>query len=122
MTNDSAFGKWAGRCSPSLVEDLRRLADDLENVDRCLQAREPQVAMNSWTLGKRAVPCLIGRSLGHPHILDGRPAFSSELFHFDPARGVARTMSRWYRLGTRVEPEYWGERFRGKADFLEDSL
>jgi hypothetical protein len=71
--------------------------------------------MNSWTLGRRSVPCLIGRPLGHPAILDGKPACSSELFYFDPERGIARTMSRWYRLGTRVDPDYWTERLAGRS-------
>ncbi|QAS80737.1 hypothetical protein CO657_11215 [Rhizobium acidisoli] len=119
---DSALHEWFGMSRSSLIKCLRRLADDLEDVDRCEEAQAPDAAMNSWTLGKRAVPCLIGRPLGHPNISDGRPAFSSELFYFDPDRGIARTMSRWYRLGTRVEPEYWGERLRGKSSFLRDTL
>lgn len=114
--------EWLGMPHPSLVAKLRRLADDLADINGCAEAHAPEAAFNSWTLGKRVVPCLIGRPMGHPVISDGRPAFSSELFFFDPHRGIARTMSRWYRLGTRVEPEYWGERLRRKANFLEDTL
>ncbi|OWV90374.1 DUF6634 family protein [Rhizobium sp. R693] len=112
----------SGGARASLIESLRRLADDLENLDQCAEAQAPSAAMNSWTLGKRAVTCIIGRPIGHPLIYDGRPAFSSELMYFDPERGLARTMSRWYRLGTRVEPEYWSERLRGRAGLLEDTL
>lgn len=113
--------EWLGLPHPSLISKLRRLADDLAEINQCV-AQTPDAAINSWTLGKRVVPCLIGRPMGHPVISDGRSAFSSELFYLDPHRGIARTMSRWYRLGTRVEPEYWGERFRGHANFLEDTL
>lgn len=120
--SDSPFRRWFGTPPHELISNLRRLADDLENLDQRVEAQTPDAAMNSWTLGKRVVPCLIGRPLGHPIIADGRPAFSSELFYFDPDHGIARTMSRWYRLGNRVEPEYWGERLRGAPYPLEDSL
>lgn len=114
-TPDSAFVEWFGMSRASLVDCLRRLADDLENVEQCSEAQAPGAAMNSWTLGRRSVPCLIGRPLGHPVIFDGNPACSSELFYLDPERGIARTMSRWYRLGTRVDPDYWAERLAGRS-------
>ncbi len=114
--------EWLGKPDPSLVEKLRRLADDLADIERCAGAHAPDAAFNTWTLGKRVVPCLVGRAMRHPAIADGKPAFSSELFYFDPHRGIARTMSRWYRLGTRVEPEYWSERFRANSILLEDTL
>ncbi len=113
-TPDSAFVEWFGMSRASLVDCLRRLADDLEDVEQSLERQAPRAAMNSWTLGKRSVPCLIGRPLGHPVISDGKPACSSELFYLDPERGIARTMSRWYRLGTRVDPDYWSERLAGR--------
>ncbi len=114
--------EWLGRPHPSLVQKLRLLADDLADIENCIGANSPSAAFNTWTLGKRVVPCLVGRALGHPAITDGKAAFSSELFYFDPDRGIARTMSRWYRLGTRVEPEYWGERLRANSILLEDTL
>jgi hypothetical protein len=95
-----------------LIEKLRRLADDLENIDQEPAGISPQVAMTSWALGRRTAPCLIGRPVGHPNISDGRLAYSSQLFYLDMKRGIARTMSRWYSLGTRVDAEYWDERFR----------
>jgi len=114
--------EWLGRPDSALVEKLRRLADDLADLEHCHGAISPSAAFNTWTLGKRVVPCLVGRALGHPSITDGKAAFSSELFYFDPDRGIARTMSRWYRLGTRVEPEFWGERLRANSILLEDTL
>jgi hypothetical protein len=115
QSSDSLFQEWYGLPKASFVERLRRLANDLENVEQCSEAQAPGAAMNSWTLGSRSVPCLIGRPLGHPAIFDGKPACSSELFYFDPERGIARTMSRWYRLGTRVDPDYWTERLAGRS-------
>ncbi|WP_327421032.1 DUF6634 family protein [Sinorhizobium americanum] len=99
----------------SLVQRLRCLADDLECVGKHDDAPSSAVAINTWALAQRSVPCLIGRTLGHPSVGDGRPALSSELFYFDPERGIARTMSRWYRLGTRVDPDYWTERLAGRS-------
>ncbi|NKM62057.1 hypothetical protein GFL58_13705 [Rhizobium leguminosarum bv. viciae] len=110
--DDSVFRAWFGTSGAELVEKLRRLAGDLDNIDRRVDTIAPKAAMNSWALAMRSVPCLIGRPLAHPNISDGRPAYSSELFYLDPERGIARTMSRWYRLGTRVGPEYWEERLR----------
>ncbi|QRM56891.1 hypothetical protein F3Y30_11350 [Sinorhizobium sp. BG8] len=107
--SDSLIEGWFGMPRASLIEDLRKLACDLESVDGCVQAPSPSVAINSWSLARRTVPCLIGRPIGHPSIRDGKQALSSELFYFDPERGIARTMSRWYRLGTRVDPEGWDE-------------
>lgn len=107
---DSAIQTWFGMSRTSLAASLRNLADDLESIPDNLEAL-PAVAINSWALVQRPVPCLMGRTLGHPSIGDGRPALSSELFYFDPQRGVARTLSRWYRLGTSVDPGYWNERY-----------
>ncbi|AJD41707.1 MULTISPECIES: DUF6634 family protein [Rhizobium] len=112
-TSDSVFQAWFGMSRTCFIESLRCLADDLENVDQCAQALSPDVAINTWALAKRAVPCLIGRPIGHPSVADGKPAASSELFYLDPERGIARTMSRWYRLGTRVDVEYWSDRVAG---------
>ncbi|TBY07317.1 DUF6634 family protein [Rhizobium laguerreae] len=111
-----------GSVRASLIEKLRQLADDLEDVDKCLAARPPRSALNTWTTAERGVPCLVGLPLGHPILSDGKLTYSSELFYLDPHRGVARTMSRWYRLGTRVDPEFWAERLCGRAYPTEDTL
>ncbi len=108
--SDSVIHAWFGMSRASLIQTLRCLADDLESIADDVEAL-PAVAINSWALSQRSVPCLMGRTLGHPSIGDGRPALSSELFYLDPERGIARTMSRWYRLGTRVDPDYWNERY-----------
>lgn len=106
---DSVFRGWFGMSRASLSAKLRSLANDLEDLNSFDEAL-PAVAINGWAIAHRPVPCLMGRTLGHPSICDGEAALSSELFYLDCERGIARTMSRWYRLGTRVDPHYWNER------------
>ncbi|MCV9960341.1 hypothetical protein OIU34_00375 [Pararhizobium sp. BT-229] len=111
LMKDSIFEAWFGMPRASLCLQLRRLADDLDHVEQLGEELRQDVAINTWSLAKRAVPCLIGRPIGHPSVADGKPLFSSELFYIDPELGIARTMSRWYRLGTRVDPDYWNQRY-----------
>jgi hypothetical protein len=94
---------WFGMNRLALACHLRRLADDIERLNPDF---DDLVAINSWTLTKRDVPCLTGHPTGHPVIGDGRQARTSELFYFDPEKGIARSFSRWYRLGTRAYPAY----------------
>lgn len=87
-----------GRSPKRLIEDLRALADDLEAVIEGETPGAPRVSIDSWTLVRRAVPSLLGRVEGHPEIRDGAPSCTSEVFYLDVERGLARTLSRWYRL------------------------
>jgi len=106
IPDESDAGKCFGTPRATLVCLLRRLADDLENVGG-IESAIPEVAINSWSLASRRVPCLLGRTLAHPKIQDGKTAASSELFYLDRDRGIARTLSRWYRLGSQVEFDHW---------------
>lgn len=63
------------------------------------------VVMDQWRVARREVPCLLGSSFGHPKFFDGSLTFSSELFYLDAESGIARTLSRWYRLGVPSNPE-----------------
>jgi hypothetical protein len=90
---------------PSLPARLRNLADDLEDIDRSISAISPEVILQDWFVMKRAVPCLVGRAIGHPMISDRHPACTSELYYLDGDRGVARTLSRWYRLERALDTE-----------------
>ncbi|WP_245440626.1 hypothetical protein [Rhizobium phaseoli] len=114
--DESDAGKCFGTPRPTLVCLLRRLADDLENVDR-IESAIPQVAINSWSMASRRVPCLVGRTLAHPSIQDGNAAASSELFYLDRDRGIARTLYRWYRLGSQVQLDYWRGRLPPISDY-----
>lgn len=98
---------WFGMSRAALARHLRRLADDIECLESGCADFDGMVDINSWSLAKRDVPCLVGRPMGHPVIGDGRPARTSELFYFDPERGLARSFSRWYRLGTSDRPAHW---------------
>ncbi|OYU77440.1 MAG: hypothetical protein CFE32_05680 [Alphaproteobacteria bacterium PA3] len=42
---------------------------------------------------------LIGTVTGHPRLSDGRPIVTSNVVVLNVDAGLARTMSRWYRLG-----------------------
>ncbi|KSV87576.1 hypothetical protein N184_30960 [Sinorhizobium sp. GL28] len=98
---------WFGMSRSGLVSHLRRLASDIESLDTSGPDSGDVVAINSWSLAQRPVPCLIGRPIGHPAIADDRAARTSELFYFDPEKGLARSFSRWYRLGTPNRPAPW---------------
>jgi hypothetical protein len=96
--SDSLGDSFLGFSRSDLVQSLRSLADDLENLKTREAAKSPKVLLTDWALMERSVPCLAGRPIGHPTIVDGRAACTSQLFYIDEHRGVARTLSRWYRL------------------------
>lgn len=98
---------WFGMSRSGLVSHLRRLANDIESLDGSGPALGDMVAIDSWSLAQRPVPCLVGRPFGHPTIADRKTARTSELFYFDPEQGLARSFSRWYRLGTPDRPAHW---------------
>ncbi|WP_092930355.1 hypothetical protein [Rhizobium sp. 9140] len=106
--SDSSSLHWFGLTKKELEFRLRKIADDIYAGPPKIDA-VPAIIEN-WALARRTVPCLVGIPIGHPTIEDGKPLFSSELFYLDEQRGVARSFSRWYRLGTRVEPEFWDQR------------
>jgi len=79
----------------ALSADL--LAIEAGRLPTARQLREAPL-ITSWIVGHRPEPILIGDVVGHPGIADG-PAFTSGLYFADPQLGIARTLSRWYRLG-----------------------
>jgi len=90
----------------ALSADLLKIEDGQLPGPR--QMRDAPVISN-WVLSHRPEPILIGDVFGHPGIPDG-PAFTSGLYYADPERGIARTLSRWYRLGPqRPVPSVDGE-------------
>lgn len=72
--------------------DCRRLYNDVTLADAPL--------LENWRLSVRPVPCLEGLSTGHP-LLPGfrRLIVTSEISVFSPELGLARSLSRWFRLG-----------------------
>ena len=56
--------------------------------------------LDHWLVGRRAIPCLVGLSTGHPRLTgEGRPIATSDVWLMSNDRAWARTLSRWYRLG-----------------------
>lgn len=85
-----------------------RLADDLRfalsNPLQPFADTHELPIIEDWSMSTRLAPCLIGAGYGHPDF-PGRqfPFTSSELVLFAPDVGVARTRSRWYRLGAPLQ-------------------
>lgn len=104
--SDRSSRLWFGMSRLELAERLRTLADDLDTYgSHCV--RPIATKIDSWAVARRTVPCLVGRPTGHPRLDDGSPIFTSELYFLDQERNVARTFSRWYRLGGEAAPGYW---------------
>ena len=55
--------------------------------------------LDHWELAERSAPCLIGMQTGHPLFSTNTAIYTSGLYFLDPEAGIARTLSRWYRLG-----------------------
>jgi hypothetical protein len=101
----SLESRWRWSTSLTTIERLRALADDLEAVAIGRVNEHPAALLASWSFATRAAPCLVGHAFGHPSIGDGRRAITSEVYYVDPSRRLARTLSRWYRLGSYEPPE-----------------
>ncbi|TAZ15428.1 hypothetical protein ELH81_15765 [Rhizobium leguminosarum] len=97
---DSLAARWRWSTAANTIERLRCLADDLEAVAEGRVPDRPDTLMTTWAFATRQAPCIIGNSFGHPKIDEGRRAFISEVYYVDPDRRLARTLSRWYRLGS----------------------
>ncbi|MBY3176549.1 hypothetical protein HFO27_18170 [Rhizobium leguminosarum] len=96
-------GIFLGDDRRALLAKLQSLVTDLAAPDFPHASSIP-VMIDKWKVGRREVPCLLGETFGHPNIFDGGASISSELFYFDPEGGIARTLSRWCRLGTPSNP------------------
>lgn len=108
MVSESARTNWFGSEQYEVVEKLQGLVNDLGQIGHENWRPNSSVYITDYFLGQRAVPCLIGRSAGHPQIRDGSPMFTTELFYLDQRAGHARTLSRWYRLGQPLHPDILG--------------
>lgn len=103
-----------GRSDFPTPSDLReiakydRLADDLKfALSYPLQPfgdSHSLPILQEWSMSTRQAPCLIGTAYGHPNFgVREFPFTTSELVLFAPDLGLARTRSRWFRLGARLE-------------------
>lgn len=92
--------------------DLREHAQRLEQLARDLRAITAgdlridditRVELADWRLTYRRVLSLTGVSIDHP-TLGNKTIHTSEVYFIDLDRGIARTLSRWYRLTTPFTP------------------
>ncbi|MER8911423.1 hypothetical protein NKH99_27805 [Mesorhizobium sp. M0854] len=72
--------------------DYRRLYNERTLSDAPL--------LEDWRQAVRPVPCLVGLATGHPLLPGcGRPIMTSDIWLFSEELRLARSVSRWYRLG-----------------------
>ncbi|WP_102958210.1 hypothetical protein [Mangrovicella endophytica] len=81
----------------ALLRDLRYLRDHRAPSGAML-AGAP--VLTDWSSSLRLVPCLRGRTAGHPVIRNGRDAVTSPLRVVSLDGGYVRTESRFWLLGT----------------------
>jgi hypothetical protein len=81
-----------------LAGDLRAIAAGNLTIDK-----ETAVELANWRLTYRRVLSLNGVSIDHP-TLGTKSIHTSEVYFIDLDRGIARTLSRWYRLTTPFTP------------------
>ena len=83
----------------ALARDLRRLAGgeapDLRSVP----------VLRNWRPASRFQMALEGIAHGHPLIVEGRLAITSEVFALATDRSWARTLSRFYALENPIEEQ-----------------
>lgn len=83
---------------------MRRILTDLElleagNLDTThILATAPLLEEYKLVLGWSHA--MGGIVTGHPLLPDGKEIVTSQLMYLDPGIGLARTLSRWYRVGT----------------------
>lgn len=86
------------------IDVLRRLLSDLEQLrDRGTPSPSSLADapfLDEWAFAHRLVPCLNGYPEGHPTCRSGRMARTSDLWVIAPGQRYARTLTRFYRLGT----------------------
>lgn len=84
-----------------VIAKMRSLANDLEAF--LIHDRTPiaEVEIAEWSIATIETQALVGRPSGHPSLQDGRLIQTSELFFISERMRLARTLSRWYRLGER---------------------
>jgi hypothetical protein len=95
------------------MDRLETLAADLEIVsstlpfplDQMLARGYPDAPiLDEWRYALRPVPCLVGFSTGHPRLPgDRRSIVTSEIVLIAEEIGWARSLSRWYQLGRRLD-------------------
>ena len=93
----------AGGTPDDLVDAARRLADDLARLAARAGPAPSVLAaapiLDFWQPSVRPTGALVGVVTGHPNIVAGHTALTTDLFAIDAEGAWARTWSRFYRLG-----------------------
>lgn len=85
----------------ALAKDLEFAANHPAEI---MDANTDAPILDQWMIGVRRTPCLIGRATGHPKLVGSfREIITSEVVLLAPNAGLARTRSRWYRLGRHAD-------------------
>lgn len=95
------YDPWLGHDPRELIARLKSLTADLEVL---ASGGRPDgfgeyVDLNNWHFVKRSNQCLSGVIVSHPEIPDNASAITSQIYYLDQRTLLARTFSRWYRLG-----------------------
>jgi len=94
----------------SLKETVERLEGLAASLRQVIEHGMPTAAslhgapmIDDWSIIDMPKKALTGRIYSHPHLgISPRGiGVTSDLYLIDTTLGVARTMSRWYRLGGR---------------------
>lgn len=94
------------------IDEAVRMEAALAAFDRLTAGNAPDhhdlvlaPILSGWrrSLVPSVEPVLIGTVEGHPHLSGRRRVATSRLLALDPAAGWARTLSRWYRLGSAAD-------------------
>lgn len=95
---------------PALIEKLRSAQTDLRRLGEGWRPSEADLAdavgLEDWLPAvdpANDLPILMGESIGHP-ILGDRFITTSPVLWISEDRRIARTLSRWYRLGRCALP------------------
>ena len=85
------------------AEDAQRLFTDLRSVEAGISqslSLHSAPVLEAHQMYSHRTACLSGYVFGHPSLGDGSEIMTSQLMYMDTEAGIARTLNRWYRLGT----------------------
>lgn len=81
----------------SLLRELKQLEAGTLDMSGILATAPP---LEDYRLVIGWAYAMKGIVTGHPLLPDGEDVVTSQLMFLDPTVGLARTLSRWYRVGT----------------------